>query len=50
MGRRQTTPGVRKFVARRYRYIIYYSIDINIDELIVLSIVHPAQQRPTADR
>jgi toxin ParE1/3/4 len=49
MGRRQTTPGVRKFVARRYNYIIYYSIDVAVDELVVLSIRHPSQQRPTSD-
>jgi plasmid stabilization system protein ParE len=50
MGRRQATPGVRKFVARRYEYVIYYSIDIAVDELIVLSIRHPAQRRPASDK
>jgi toxin ParE1/3/4 len=49
MGRRQTKPGVRKFVARRYDYIIYYSVDIAVDELVVLSIRHPAQRRPMSD-
>ncbi|HUO89245.1 MAG TPA: type II toxin-antitoxin system RelE/ParE family toxin [Rhizomicrobium sp.] len=50
MGRRQRTAGVRKFVARRYGYVIYYSIDVVADELIVLSIRHPAQGRLAADR
>ena len=27
MGRAQTIEGVRKIVARRYPYIIYYSVD-----------------------
>jgi len=49
MGRRQTTPGVRKFVARRYEYVIYYAIDVAVDELVVLSIRHPAQRRPPSD-
>ena len=49
MGRRQTTAGVRKFVARRYSYIIYYSVDIAADELVVLTIRHPAQRRPASN-
>jgi plasmid stabilization system protein ParE len=49
-GRHQKTPGVRKFVARRYGYVIYYVIDTVADELIVLSVRHSAQRRLATDR
>jgi plasmid stabilization system protein ParE len=50
MGRRQKTPGVRKFVAHRYGYVIYYAIDTVADELVVLSVRHSAQRRLETDR
>jgi hypothetical protein len=37
MGRRQTTPGVRKFVTPRNRFLIYYIVEEADDELIVLA-------------
>jgi len=48
-GRRQATEGVRKFVTRTYFYIVYYSVSENTDELVVLSVKHPAQEREHED-
>jgi plasmid stabilization system protein ParE len=48
-GRRQTTEGVRKIVTRRYRYLIYYTVDFAIEEIIVLTIQHPAREREYED-
>jgi len=39
------TEGIRKFVTRKYPYLIYYTLDESTDELIILSIRHPAQAR-----
>jgi plasmid stabilization system protein ParE len=41
MGRHQSIDGVRKLVTRRYRYLVYYTLDDARDELVVLSIRHP---------
>jgi toxin ParE1/3/4 len=49
MGRRQTVEGVRKIVTRRYRYLVYYTVDAAAGEVIVLSIQHPARQREFQD-
>lgn len=49
IGRRQATEGVRKFVTRHYGYIVYYAIDAAADELVVLTIQHPARERPVSD-
>ncbi|HTV67366.1 MAG TPA: type II toxin-antitoxin system RelE/ParE family toxin [Rhizobiaceae bacterium] len=48
-GRRQVTEGVRKFVTRKYHYIAYYAVNEATDELVVLSIKHPAQERDHED-
>jgi plasmid stabilization system protein ParE len=49
-GRRQTSPGVRKLVTRKYPYLVYYTLDDNADEIIILSIRHPARRREHEDR
>jgi toxin ParE1/3/4 len=49
LGRRQRTEGVRKLVTRRYRYLLYYTIDETTAEIVVLSVKHPAQQREHRD-
>ena len=49
-GRLQRTEGVRKFVTPRYRYIVYYHVDAGAEEIVVLSVKHPAQRRPHTDR
>jgi plasmid stabilization system protein ParE len=43
VGRRQTIEGVRKLVTRKYRYIVYYTVDEGSEEIIILSIQHPAR-------
>jgi toxin ParE1/3/4 len=48
-GRRQTVEGVRKLVTRRYRYLVYYTLDIVADEIVILSIQHPARGRVHED-
>jgi hypothetical protein len=40
---------VRKLVTRNYRYFIYYTIDEVADEIVILSIQHPAQEREHSD-
>jgi toxin ParE1/3/4 len=49
-GRRQTVPGVRKLFTRRYSYLIYYRVDRDTDEIVILTIRHPARRREYADR
>ena len=49
LGRPQTTEGVRKLVTQRYSYLVYYTIDVTADEIVVLSVKHPAQKRAYED-
>ena len=49
-GRRQNLEGVRRMVTRRYRYLIYYTVDEVADELVVVAVKHPAQERKQEDR
>ena len=49
IGRQQKTPGVRKFVTRRYAYLIYYTVDESRDEIVVLNVRHPARRREHED-
>jgi len=49
VGRRQSVEQLRKFVTRKYAYLIYYTADEAEDEVVVLSIRHPAQQREYED-
>jgi len=49
IGRPQTEEGVRKLVTRKYPYLIYYKIDAAADEIVVLTIQHPARQRQYED-
>ena len=44
-GAPQNTQGVRKIITRKYRYLIYYTIDHGADEILVITIQHVAQQR-----
>lgn len=48
-GRRQKTQGVRKIVTSRYRYVVYYSVDLAADEIVVLNVKHPARERDHED-
>jgi toxin ParE1/3/4 len=45
IGRKQSIPGVRKLVTRRYSYLVYYRVDIDAGEVVVLNIRHPARKR-----
>jgi toxin ParE1/3/4 len=50
VGRPQQTEGLRKFVTRRYAYLIYYTVDSPAaEEIVVLSVKHPAQRREHDD-
>jgi plasmid stabilization system protein ParE len=49
IGRRQSVEGVRKPVTRRYGYIVYYLVDDPAGERVVLTIQHPARDRPMSD-
>jgi plasmid stabilization system protein ParE len=49
IGRRQTIEGVRKLVTRRYPYLVYYTVDDQAGEIIILAIQHPAQERKLSD-
>jgi plasmid stabilization system protein ParE len=48
-GRRQNRPNVRKLVVNPYPYIIYYALDADPAEIVVLAIQHTAQDRMFAD-
>jgi plasmid stabilization system protein ParE len=49
LGRQQKVEGVRKLVTRRYRYLVYYTLDVEAEEIIILAIQHPAQEREQSD-
>jgi plasmid stabilization system protein ParE len=48
-GRLQQTDGVRKFVTRRFAYLIYYTVDSAAAEIIILSVRHSAPKREHDD-
>ena len=48
-GRLQTVGDVRKIGVRRYPYAVYYRIDENAGEIVILTIRHSARQRPFHD-
>ena len=49
LGRRQTVEGVRKLITRKYFYLVYYSLDRSADEIVILTIQHPAREREYED-
>jgi toxin ParE1/3/4 len=50
IGRVQTVEGVRKIVTRRYPYIVYYSVDADAQEVVVITVQHPARARDYTDK
>ena len=48
-GRRQTIEDVRKFIIRRYSYLIYYVLDRSVDEIVILTIQHSGREREYED-
>ncbi len=49
IGRPQNVEGVRKFVTPKYRYLVYYMIDEGAEEIVILTIQHPARRREYRD-
>jgi toxin ParE1/3/4 len=49
VGRPQRTAGVHKLVTRKYAYLIYYALDADAEEIIILNVKHPAQEREHSD-
>ncbi len=49
IGRLQNVEGVRKLVTPKYRYLVYYVIDDGADEIVILTIQHPARRREYRD-
>jgi plasmid stabilization system protein ParE len=49
-GRPQKLADLRKFVTRRYAYLIYYVVDEVTAEIVVLNVKHPARERDHEDR
>lgn len=45
LGRPQTIEGVRKLVVRKFPYLVYYIVDEAAQEIIILTIQHPARER-----
>jgi toxin ParE1/3/4 len=49
VGRRQKAAGVRRFVVRRYGYLVYYIVDEAAEEIVVLNVKHPSRRREHED-
>lgn len=49
LGRPQKVEGVRKLVTRRYPYLVYYTLDEELGEVVILTIQHPAREREHSD-
>lgn len=49
LGRPQKVEGIRKLLTRRYRYLVYYTLDEEVGEVVILTIQHPAQEREHSD-
>ena len=49
VGRKQKAEGVRKFVTRKYAYLIYYTVDEAAEEIVILNVKHPARRREHED-
>jgi plasmid stabilization system protein ParE len=49
IGRQQKIEGVRKLVTRRYPYLVYYTTDDVAQEVVILTIQHPAREREHSD-
>ncbi len=49
IGRPQNVEGVRKLVTPKYHYLVYYMIDEGAEEIVILTIQHPARSREYQD-
>ena len=48
-GRIQTVKGVRKLVTRKCPYLVYYTVDDEAGEVVILAIQHAARDREHED-
>lgn len=49
VGRQQKAEGVRKLVTRHHPYLVYYTTDEEAEEIVILTIRHPAREREHSD-
>ena len=49
IGRPQNIEGVRKLVTPKYRYLVYYMIEEEAEEIVILTIQHPSRNREYRD-
>jgi toxin ParE1/3/4 len=49
VGRNQKVEGVRKLVTRKYAYLVYYTVNEVAEEIVILSLKHPARRREQED-
>lgn len=49
VGRPQNAAGVRKLVTRKYSYLVYYTVDEAAEEIVILNVKHPSQEREHSD-
>jgi plasmid stabilization system protein ParE len=49
VGQRQAVEGVRKLVTRKYPYLVYYTVDQAAEEIVILTLQHPAREREHED-
>jgi plasmid stabilization system protein ParE len=49
IGRPQKVKGIRKLVTRKYAYLVYYTVDEEAAEIVILNIKHPARKREHSD-
>jgi toxin ParE1/3/4 len=40
---------VRKLLTRRYPYLVYYTVDDEAEEIVILAVQHPAREREHSD-
>jgi toxin ParE1/3/4 len=50
IGRLQTGEAVRKIGVRKYPYLIYYTVDDDAEEIVILTIQHAAREREFTDQ
>ena len=49
LGDHRMSRGARKLVTRRYAYLVYYMADDVAEEIVILTIQHPAREREYSD-
>jgi toxin ParE1/3/4 len=49
IGRQQNVEGVRKLVTRKYPYLVYYAVDEEAEDVVILTIQHAARTREYSD-